>query len=142
MNKVAEELYGKDAKEWLSRWDAGETLWSVEMGGLGDDYEEAIQAAAVVMLRAMLDLKLDASKWSGPESWKADLKNLDEATEEYMKKAGLSGAMYSAALSLAGILYKQGPAVAFSDKEILPRLIVLCDGKIVHPDEDTDAGKD
>lgn len=30
-----EYFYGKDAIEWLKRWDANKSVWSVEMGVLG-----------------------------------------------------------------------------------------------------------
>ena len=30
-----------DAAEQLRRWDAGDSIWTVEMGGLGPGYEQA-----------------------------------------------------------------------------------------------------
>src|SRR5947207_3276662 len=29
------ESYGADATDWLARWDAGRSVWSIEMGGMG-----------------------------------------------------------------------------------------------------------
>lgn len=34
--------YGKDAQEWLSRWDEGRSVWSISMGGFGPGYEQAL----------------------------------------------------------------------------------------------------
>lgn len=41
----------------LAAWDAGQTIWSIELGGLGPGYEQAIQVAAVEFARACKDLQ-------------------------------------------------------------------------------------
>ena len=50
----ADKFYGKDAVEWLRRWDAGEGVWSIEMGGIGPGYEQCIQITAAEILRYMI----------------------------------------------------------------------------------------
>src|SRR5690349_6978437 len=42
-----EESYGKDAAVWVARFDEGRSVWSIEMGGLGPGYEQALQITAV-----------------------------------------------------------------------------------------------
>ncbi|KKK93920.1 hypothetical protein LCGC14_2688070 [marine sediment metagenome] len=37
------QLHPKTLDEAIERWDAGRSLFSVEMGGLGPGYEQAIQ---------------------------------------------------------------------------------------------------
>src|SRR6266403_1363829 len=60
------EFYGADAAEWLRRWDEGRSVWSIEMGGMGPGYEQAIQVVAAEVVRHLLDKKYDLSddaKW-------------------------------------------------------------------------------
>jgi len=42
------------AAEALAKWDRDDTVWTVEMGGLGPSYEQCIHIAAFELLRAML----------------------------------------------------------------------------------------
>jgi len=43
--------YPKNAREAVDQWDAGETVWSIEMGGLGPGYEQTIQMLVIEILR-------------------------------------------------------------------------------------------
>ena len=45
----------KTVKEALVQWDNGGTLWTVEMGGLGPGYEQAIQIGTIELCRLMVD---------------------------------------------------------------------------------------
>ena len=38
-------------KDLLDTWDSGSTIWSVEMGGIGPGYEQAIQVLMVELCR-------------------------------------------------------------------------------------------
>ncbi len=49
-----EQMFGIDATEWLRRWDAGETVWTVSLGGLGPEYEQCIQITGAEILRWLL----------------------------------------------------------------------------------------
>ena len=100
----------------LREWDAGNSVWSVEMGGLGPGYEQAIQVTIIEFVRAGIDFKF--SDTSGEDrvevdekDWKrfdtvctATLKNIDD------KLGGLSGAQYGAAKSVAWKFLKFGYA--------------------------------
>lgn len=100
--KEAAEFYGDTAAEWLRRWDAGETVWSVEMGSLDPGYEQCIQIAAAEIVRvclaeAITEHRLDRAK--------RHLRNCPTVTA-----LGLSGAQASAALHLSFALLDRGPA--------------------------------
>src|SRR5689334_19222025 len=43
------------AKEALEAWDRGDSLWSVEMGGLGPGYEQAIHVLVFEIIRDYVD---------------------------------------------------------------------------------------
>lgn len=88
------EAYGKDATDLLARWDAGRGVWSVQMGGFGPGYEQALQIAAFEVLRYLL---------GGGSLDTADsiLPSID-----YL---GLSGAQWGAARGLAKAFHDNGP---------------------------------
>ena len=118
------ELYGADATEWLRRWDEGRSVWSVEMGGLGPGYEQAIQITGVEVLRHMLQEKYDYTKWDEQQDvWQRDLETVRKFgyANETIKKLGLSGAQWGAAVSLACCIYRRGPVDALTDQAIEDR---------------------
>jgi hypothetical protein len=93
-----EQMYGKDATEYLRRWDEEGRAWSIEMGGFGPGYEQALQMAMMEALRIELDP--DAA--------------LDHATfgaNARVQHLGLSGAQAGAAMSLARAIAADGPIV-------------------------------
>lgn len=49
------------AAEQVRRWDAGESIWTVAMGGFGPEYEMCIQVAAVELLRSHLSQTPDVA---------------------------------------------------------------------------------
>jgi hypothetical protein len=53
--KEAEQFYGTSYAELVERWDAGRSIWTLEMGGMGPGYEQAIQVAMVEILRTYVD---------------------------------------------------------------------------------------
>lgn len=80
--------------EILEKWDNGQTIWSIEMGGLGPGYEQALQVAAVESLRCLNEYA-DAGNVI-PED------RIDEITEPGLSRVqGLSGAQAGAAKFLA-----------------------------------------
>jgi hypothetical protein len=84
----------------LKHWDAGDTIWSIELGGLGPGYEQAIQIAAVEFSRGCKDLK-DIKK-DDEESTDRFTKKCEEVLSAIDQKiGGLSGAMFGAAKWLA-----------------------------------------
>lgn len=109
--------YGADAQDWLNRWDEGRSVWSVSMGGFGPRYEQALQVAAVEIVRFMLEKKYTAE----------DLKDAHEEIEIEMFKRldnlGLSGAQYGAARYLATFIYRDGPRSVMSNEAVKDRHI-------------------
>lgn len=118
------DTYGKDCADWLARWDAGKLVWSFSMGGFGPGYEQAIQIAAVELLRVCLRENFDTAKWT-LDLWPEVQAALYEQTRPVWEKLGLSGAQLGAAIQLACFLYEHGP-IALPRAGISNRLILIC----------------
>lgn len=114
------ELYGKDAADWLARWDAGGTVWSIEMGGLGPGYEQAIQITAAEVLRWLLTHKPDLDT-----TWETtrDKLNQEVGYVDPVKALGLSGAQWGAAVNIAASLYREGPRSIMTNPTLKDRHI-------------------
>lgn len=113
-----------DIKEWLRRWDAGETVWTVEMGGLGPGYEQALQIAAVEMVRILVDSGIDATS----ETYAIDAKELIDKklfAVPLIKNLGISGGQFGAAINIADQLYRRTPSVALADEQVKDRKILI-----------------
>src|SRR2546426_1913490 len=83
------------AREALAAWDQGDILWSVEMGGLGPGYEQAIQVLTFEIVRDYLDKPLpDDASW---QTWGDDTAHRIND----WPGCGFSGAQVGAAKSLA-----------------------------------------
>lgn len=99
---MSETMYPSSVKDAVERWDRDETVWSVEMGGLGPGYEQAIQIAMMEILRAV-------SKLPELPAWEEYRKVADKALHEADDAlGGLSGAMAGAATQLAWQFAKRG----------------------------------
>jgi len=123
-------------EEALTAWDRGEAVQSVEMGGLGQGYEMAIQCVAFELLRALQhDDELRAACETTPDGEAfpqdfldrldaivSDLDAVDPKTER-RKLGGLSGAQVGAAKSLAVSLQRRGYSAA--REEVPDRLIFI-----------------
>ena len=108
----------------VAAWDRGDSVWSVEMGGLGPGYEQAIQCAMVEIVRDNIGKPLP-----DPEN-PADEKALDEFGYDTIRKhdeklLGLSGAQAGAARSLAYRILSKGyePTLASARAAIPDRMI-------------------
>lgn len=98
-----QSLYPETAVDALAKWDAGESVFTVEMGGLGPGYEQCIHIMAFECIRAMKDVP--APGWEkGAPGWDAWWEMADAAlrASDVVKKLGPSGAQAGAAKSLAG----------------------------------------
>lgn len=116
------DLYGANATEWLRRWDAGQVVWSVEMGGLGPGYEQALQICAAETLRVMLE-----QEWEDFEDWEHKREVIDKAIfgdDGPCKQLGLSGAQVGSAQNLASVIYSRWPE-CMEDKEVEGRKIQI-----------------
>lgn len=114
------ELYGKDAEEWLKRWDQGGNVWSIEMGGLGPGYEQALQIVAVEVVRWLLQNKPDLT-----EQWRATDNRLWEAIGPKIDYLGITGAQWGVAVWLAMQLYQKGPCEIMLDENLSERKIQI-----------------
>lgn len=111
-----------DTREHLRRWDAGSSIWSVEMGGIGPGYEQAIQVLAIEIIRDNIDKLLPDP---GDRDWAYDtVSRVDYRREDgSYALGGLSGAQVGAARQIAYRMLKDGPAEALKncppDRKIL-----------------------
>lgn len=103
------ESYGTVPQDVVDKWDAGKTVWSIEMGGFGPGYEQALQIAAIEILRQMIAETADASGWDEGEGMRAYSDTLHEKIGGKFSSLGLSGAQFGAAVSIAARIYKYGP---------------------------------
>lgn len=121
------QLYGADATAWLQRWDAGEIVWTIEMGGLGPGYEQCIHIACAEILREMLSGRYDTVRWSesGGNAWRKDRAVLDRVVmaKTAIKDLGLSSAQWAAAMHLAWHLLRDGPRRLMNDPAVKERHI-------------------
>lgn len=119
------ESYGKDAADWLARWDSGRGVWSIEMGGIGPGYEQCIHITCAEILRHMLECNYDVKLWETPEVWKHVRDEIEKVGFEnhIIKKLGLSGAQWGAAMNLAVQFYRRGPREVMMDEAVKDRHI-------------------
>jgi hypothetical protein len=97
----------KTVDDLIRQWDSGGIIWSIELGGLGPGYEQAIQAAAVELARVGKDCVGDVDEFNK----RAD-RRLAEISDDLL---GLTGAQSAVAKWLAWQWCNEGPA-AISEK--------------------------
>lgn len=100
------QTYGADAADWLARWDRGDGVWTITMGGLSAGYDQAINLIAAEMVRAFLKLQLEKGEWQ--DEYRA---LIDVECADALFVLGLSGSQYGVALSFAWRLYRDGPLI-------------------------------
>jgi hypothetical protein len=123
-----DEIFGPfgpatDAREQLRRWDAGKAIWSIEMGGMGPGYEQAIQILAIEIVRDWIDkpLREPANSFDFAD---ATVKRIDQKQPDgTFACGGFSGAQVVAAANLAYQWLKRGPAACHKDQAVKDRLI-------------------
>lgn len=124
-----ENQYGKTSQDWLDRWDAGTSVWSVEMGGLGPGYEQCIQIIGAETLRILLDMKPNF------EELDKDKERRRQVNEEVHRRisdsevikmlGGVTGAQVGAGVNIASCIYRRGPVEALSDPAVNDRRILV-----------------
>jgi len=93
--------------EALAAWDAGDVVETVEMGGMGDGYEMAIQCVAFELMRALRDDPALARLNAETANDQKFPNEFDELLSQYIyalekrQPMGLSGAQAGAAKSMA-----------------------------------------
>jgi hypothetical protein len=89
-------------KKMLEAWDANESVWSIELGGIGPGYEQCIQLLAFEMVREYHDKTLPQPE-KVPRTWADDVvSRLDKAC------GGFSGAQVGQAKWLAYRILAEG----------------------------------
>lgn len=125
---TTDSRYGKDAAEWLARWDAGDIVWTIEMGGMGPGYEQAIQVTAMEMVRWLLKDRTDAAQFADEKRFPILRDRMDGdlfAENGPLKGMGLSGGQVGAARNLACVIYRDGPDATLTDEEVKDRKIMV-----------------
>lgn len=114
----------------INEYDAGGTVWSIEMGGMGPGYEQAIQVGVIESCRAHAKYGLNHRRVPTPEyamntylslllddAMKADPKWLD----------GLSGAQAGAVMNIVANYLRKGYGACIDewrqDKHLDERMI-------------------
>ena len=97
--KIAERNI--DLREALVRWNDNDTVWSLEMGGLGPGYEQCIQFGIFELIKVMIDKPIEQYE-----------KMVDAETHNLCKRfkilSGLSGAQAGAIQNVAYHYMKNG----------------------------------
>jgi len=109
-------------KELLNKWDNGASIWSIEMGGMGPGYEQAIQVLFVETLRNLIDKKPNFEDKS-KEDYETAKDARKKALETLEVKWGYSGAQVGAATNLAYQFWIKTPYTVLRDKEVEDRKI-------------------
>ena len=87
-------------EKMLAAWDGGDTVWSIELGGLGPGYEQAIQVAAIEFARACKDMEgIIPNDRASTERFRTRCNERLHEIDDQL--GGLSGAMMGAATWLA-----------------------------------------
>jgi hypothetical protein len=94
-------FHPQTAAEALERWDKGQTVFTIEMGGLGPGYEQAIQVLVFEIIRDNLAASMPDE--SDKEKLKSFYSSFGESTVTRIdeKMGGYSGAMVGAAKQIA-----------------------------------------
>lgn len=107
-------IHHETVDQMLEAWDKGETIWSLEMGGIGPGYEQALQIAAVEFSRAGKDYSPVGDNEKDAEAWRTLCGEVLSRINESL--LGLSGAQYDAASWLAWQWCHKGGPRALMDR--------------------------
>ena len=110
MSEDKSELFGVDGADILARWDRGDIIHTIEMGGLGPGYEQCIQIVAMEVLRICLQEGYDAKSWDNKDDWANDRGKIEKLAHPHIDQLGLSGAQWGAGLNLGIGFYMRSPS--------------------------------
>lgn len=99
-------------EEVLALWDQGVAVPTVQMGGIGDNYERSLQTLAFVMWQLIRENVMPADD-EGNDVWKGFWTKIDNLAETRLTDIspdleGMTGAQWSAARNLAGNYARRG----------------------------------
>jgi hypothetical protein len=106
------------AHEALSLWDAGEAVFTAEMGGIGPGYEQCIQVFAFELIREFIDEpQLDERMTADADIFKREFESRTDAVMHGLTEpwTGLTGAQYGAAVNLAFCVLRRGYRAALRE---------------------------
>lgn len=115
----------KELIKHVEDFDNGKEVKTVEMGGISDDYEIAIQKLAIEIMRIIMHIKVPKNQ----KDFIALLDNAERVAFENVKYYGYSGAQVGAAKNLAAVYYKQTPSKALLMMNDLTRIIIMSKSK-------------
>lgn len=105
--------------EWVEKFEAGKSVFTIEMGGLGPGYEQALQLSAFRIARHLIDAGYSAKDFND-DNWRTTRDKIEKAVK--VDDLGLSGAQWGAAMQLATRVYMVGEK-AVHDPKVKDRLI-------------------
>jgi hypothetical protein len=95
----------KTANEWIDAFDRGEVIESVDMGGISDGYEMAIQSLVVEIVRKVSSHDVPKEM----DTFKALLGIAKDQSVNILDGIhGFSGAQIGASTNLAAIIWRRG----------------------------------
>ena len=106
------DIHGpQTAQELIEHWDNGYTVWTIEMGGMGPGYEQAIQLLFIELVRDHIGKPLPTDDLY--DTWGNDtVRRIDQSC------GGFSGAQVGAAKQIAYRMLRDGPQ---QFKESIPK---------------------
>ena len=93
-------------KEAIKKWNNKETVWSVEMGGLGPGYEQCIQVMIFEMCSELVNVSVPESAEDKSATFNTTVKPIISKLDE--KMGGFSGAQVDAAKNVAFRFWTRG----------------------------------
>lgn len=100
--------FTETAAEMVAEWDAGTIVHTLEMGGMGPGYEQAIQVLVMELCRAWADKTEPDWEAMEPEDIERERRLV---YDQHFQGEGYSGAQVGAATSLAIAYCRRGPRV-------------------------------
>lgn len=125
-NDLYDVLYPKTAKEALEVWDKGNNIFTIELGGFGPGYEQAIHIGVFELIRSITENKKD-EKILRMEEIDSEIK--DQLLDKHLFKIsekydlGLSGAQAGAIKRFTHLVLIKGWHDVVTDKKYKDRLI-------------------
>lgn len=109
-------------RQWIADYDSGKAMESVEMGGISEGYEVAIQECAIETIRNLQMIALPEDK----EAFRAAVQVAADAAVDLLNdEFGFSGAQVGAAKNLAAVFWRQTPAIEIAKmKEQDPKRVI------------------
>ena len=100
------ENMSEHLRKWIADYDNGNVMESVEMGGMGYGYEQAIQECAIETMRNLQMVKMPKKD----KTFSNALSVASDSAVDLLKAYGYSGAQVGAARNIAAVYWKQTPA--------------------------------